>query len=97
MPDDYPELPRIRLEQGEDHPYDAGVPQGDWAHRAARGVCADLCDRRGIKWAMQPDGIDEETTNELVATMAKIIRLARQRSLLSEEPDRETRTGQSRV
>lgn len=47
----------------------------DWAHAAARGVLADLQDRRGIK-----DGfnrIDEDTRKQIVLDLAGIIRQAR--------------------
>jgi hypothetical protein len=75
-----------RLDSGEKWPYDAPdswwkadspndpPPATDWAHAAARGVLADLNDRRGIKWKLQE--IDEEVRAELVASMADIIRLA---------------------
>lgn len=80
---------RLRLRQGAEHPYDEPYlfrENGedypmlaiDWAHRAAHGILADLCDRRGIKQALRADGLDEddETRAEIVAMMAEIIREA---------------------
>ena len=78
-----------RLQHGNKFPYDAsdkwwyeeiedpGPPPEpkDWAHAAARGVVADLQDRRGIK-----DGfnrVDEETRKNIVETIAAIIRQGR--------------------
>ena len=73
-----------RPEHGAEFPYDGkdqkgseihpAIPATDWAHAAARGVLADLCDRRGIKWELAK--VDEETRIELTASMAEIIRLA---------------------
>jgi len=78
--------PARRLAHGDEFPYDApdewwratgGDPPAprSWAHRAARGVIADLQDRRGIKWSF--DDIDEDTRAEVVESLAEIIRLAR--------------------
>ncbi len=80
---------RTRLEQGARYPYDAtdnwwkdaGVsapPAADWAHYAARGIMADLTDRRGIKYSF--DNIDEDVRIEMVETLAEIIRSAAQES-----------------
>lgn len=70
----------LRLEHGTEFPYNNRAPI-DWAERAALGVLADLCDRRGIKWALQEvDEDDLETTgirNEMVTSLAEIIRRAR--------------------
>lgn len=78
--------PAFRLRYGNEFPYDASdswwaadgrappAPK-DWAHSAARGVIADLQDRRGIKWGF--DNIDEETRVEIVETLAQIIRAAK--------------------
>lgn len=74
-----------RLEQGARYPYDAtdnwwkdaGVaapPAADWAHHAARGIMADLTDRRGIKYSF--DNIDEDVRIEIVTSLAEIIRIA---------------------
>jgi len=72
------------LEMGDKYPYDGtddfwngkedATPPADWAHRAARGVIADLTDRRKIKNGF--DGIDEDVRIEIVATLATIIRAA---------------------
>ncbi len=74
-----------RLEHGAEFPYDApdkwwngdgkNPPQAkDWAHAAARGVLADLSDRRGIKGELEM--IDEDVRAELVKSVAEIIRAA---------------------
>lgn len=74
------------VRHGNKFPYDATdqwknsddepPPPSDWAHSAARGVLADLTDRKGIKWGF--DNIDEEVRAEIVETMAAIIRAARE-------------------
>jgi hypothetical protein len=75
-----------RLEHGNAFPYDAPdewwqqagepipPPAIDWAHKAARGILADLNDRRAIKRGFE--GIDEAIRAEITETMAAIIRLA---------------------
>jgi hypothetical protein len=75
-----------KLQRGANYPYDAPdswraanveeppPPALDWAHAAARGVVADLTDRRGIKWGF--DNIDPDIRAEIVASLAAIIRLA---------------------
>ena len=79
--------PTQLIVHGAEFPYDAGAdfwedrnplppPAADWAHAAARGVLADLLDRRGIKWALNDEQIDHETRAELTQTMAAIIRAA---------------------
>lgn len=66
------------LKRGDQYPYDAPdeyetpPPAKDWAHRAARGVIADLCDRRDIKHSF--GGVDEDVRVDLVETLADIIR-----------------------
>lgn len=50
------------------------VPPADWAHSAARGVIYDLGDRRGIKHALAD--VDVDVRQEIVATLAEIIRVA---------------------
>lgn len=74
-------LAEIRLEQGARYPYDAPDAEdapasaaADWAHLAARGVVADLKDRRAIKWGF--DNIDEAIRASLIADLADIIRTA---------------------
>ncbi len=46
----------------------------DWAHSAARGVLADLQDRRTIKRGFE--GIDEDTRAEIIGSLSDIIRSA---------------------
>lgn len=77
------------LEHGGEFPYDApdewwnDVEDGndpslpvDFAHAAARGIIADLKDRRGIKRGF--DGVSEEVRVTVVAQMAEIIRQAQE-------------------
>jgi hypothetical protein len=76
---------QISLETGRKFPYDQGErrrpPKAkDWAEAAARGVLADLCDRRGIKWALQDDEITDDVRREIVASLAAIIRLAHEQA-----------------
>jgi hypothetical protein len=70
------------LKRGNAFPYDAPdtwwngdgkcpPPAKHWAHAAARGVLADLKDRRGIKHAFTE--IDERTRREIVGDLARII------------------------
>lgn len=79
------EMAASALKIGAEFPYDApdawwagsgtNPPAPvDWAHAAARGILADLSDRRGIKWSLEE--IDEETRREIAETMAEIIRQA---------------------
>lgn len=81
------DITRHRLKHGAEFPYDAGSdfwedrvpspkPADDWAHAAARGVLADLLDRRGIKWALDDENIDYATRAEIVQSLAAIIRQA---------------------
>lgn len=85
MSEAYPELPRIRLEQGAE--YKGILPGEDQATRAVNGIFADLRDRRLLKWlfdkhepgrAIAPgiDGIDAETQVEIAETWREILRLA---------------------
>ena len=80
-------MSKHRLEHGALYPYDGGAdfwedrtptppPASDWAHAAARGVLADLLDRRGIKWALDYKEIDRDTRAEIVQSLAGIIRTA---------------------
>lgn len=77
------DISKHRLDQGAKYPYDDGdsnltpPPAIDWAHAAARGVLADLLDRRGIKGSLDNEEIDHETRVEIVQSLAAIIRLAR--------------------
>jgi hypothetical protein len=74
------------LKQGADYPWDAGdqfeddveiLPTlaQDWAHYAARGILADLTDRRGIKNGF--NNIDEQTRGDIVTKLRQIILVAR--------------------
>jgi hypothetical protein len=65
----------IMLKHGEKYPYNHRPPK-DWAERAALGVLADLSDRRGIKWALQEIKGDEDISEEIVVSLAAIIRRA---------------------
>lgn len=69
-----------KLEMGEQCPYedsgDTPSPATDWAHAAARGVLADLEDRKGV--GNELEQIDYEVRNEIVQELAEIIRLAHQ-------------------
>jgi hypothetical protein len=73
------------LAHGADFPYDGGgefwtkidvppPPAVDWAHRAARGVLADLSDRQGIKHELY--NVDYSVREELTAAIAAVIREA---------------------
>ncbi|CUW88541.1 MULTISPECIES: hypothetical protein [Rhizobium/Agrobacterium group] len=78
----------VRLKHGNMFPYDdlshwddrgeyVEVPPGpsvDWAHYAARGVIADLTDRRGIKHGF--GDVDADVRQKIVASLAAIIRAA---------------------
>lgn len=70
------------LIHGDKYPYDtngeAGVPPKDWAHRAARGVLANLSDRSGVGSALSD--IDLDIKVEIVETLAEIIRDAHRES-----------------
>ena len=75
------DISKHRLEHGAQYPYDGTfeensppTPATDWAHAAARGVLADLSDRRGIKWEL--DKVEHDVRVELVNSVAAIIRLA---------------------
>ena len=56
------------LESIDDEPFGVNAP---WNVRAARGVIADLQDRRTIKWGFEE--VDEETRAEMVESLAAII------------------------
>lgn len=62
------------LEHSEAYPYD-DRQGGDWAVRAARGILANLCDRRGIKQALRDEDIDDGIKAEIVDDLAATIRL----------------------
>lgn len=69
----------IRLKHGEEFPYHERPPK-DWAERAALGVLADLCDRRGIKHALYDVECSADEDDcirvEIVTSLAEIIRRA---------------------
>lgn len=66
-----------RLEHGRRFPFDTNLresPAVDWAHAAARGIVADLSDRKGIQEGFEyllPD-----VRREIVETPAQLIRNA---------------------
>lgn len=69
------------LERGLKYPYH-GNPPKDWAEAAALGICADLCDRSGIKHEMRAvteDDEDREISRDIVESFAAIIRAAQRR------------------
>ena len=68
------EIAARTLELGVKYPYAEGFVPQDAADRAALGVCADLLDRRGIKWAMQD--VDPDVRADIVTALAAIIRAA---------------------
>ena len=81
---------KATLEMADKYPYDASdewlessndpAPVAmDWAQRAARGVIADLQDRRGIKHEFSE--VDEDVRAEIVASLSDIIRQAYRDSL----------------
>lgn len=74
---------KFAIEHGAEFPYDGGLDfwngagddpplAADWAHAAARGVLADLSDRRGIKHEL--DQVDHDVRAELAKSLADIIR-----------------------
>lgn len=68
------------ISRGALNPFDAeddaaaAPPPRDWAHAAARGVIADLMDRKGIKHGFGQ--IDHEIRVEIVDSLGAIIRAA---------------------
>ena len=75
---------RHSLEMGAQFPYDAPDAWRDsddpppsapnWQMAAARGIIANLTDRRGIKQGFE--GVDEDVRREIVAAIALIIDVA---------------------
>jgi len=66
-----------QLAHGSKYPYDGGseaAPAIDWAHAAARGVMADLLDRRGVKWELEK--VDIDVRADIVTAVAAIVRAA---------------------
>lgn len=77
------------LDLGRRYPYHGKQPK-DWAEAAALAICANLCDRGGIKWQMQrgPDESEEEYRDictEMVESFAVIIRYAQTHVTVSPE------------
>ncbi len=79
----------FRLELGREFPYNDRPPK-DWAEAAALGILADLCDRGGIKHALEDvecsDDEDESIRNEIVMSLAMIIRRAVPTTAPQEKP-----------
>lgn len=68
------EIAARTLQHGNEFKYAHGFEPKDAADRAALGICADLCDRRGIKWEMQQ--VDDDVRPDIVRALAAIIRAA---------------------
>ena len=66
-------LAELHYKRGNEDPYDKGDAE-DWTHKAARGICHDLLDRRGIKWEFEK--VDDDVRVEIVEALAEIIRAA---------------------
>lgn len=64
---------KLCLKMADKYPYD-GTNDGDWTYRAARGVLADLSDRRGVKNELE--AIDDDLKRQIVIYAAGIIRAA---------------------
>ena len=97
------------MQQGEEYPYDASdawndtvddaaaPPAEDWAHNAARGIIANLRDRRGIKRGIIANlrdrrgvkhgftNVDEDVRQDVVAAIRHIILLAHTPALIGGE------------
>lgn len=66
-----------QLAHGNKYPYDGGdvaAPAIDWAHAAARGLLADLLDRRGVKWELEK--VAPDVRADIVTALAAIVRAA---------------------
>lgn len=87
---------RQSLHSGEHYPFDASdewlelysgsrlPPEAkDYAHRAARGIVADLQDRRGVKNGFSR--IDEDMRIDIVESIAAIIRESVNEEVLNRE------------
>jgi hypothetical protein len=70
------------LLRGDEFPYDSdgeeSLPAKDWAHRAARGVLANLSDRSGVGDIL--DDLDLDLKVEIADALAEIIRDAHRES-----------------
>lgn len=69
----------FRKLDGTDQPAPAPPPADDWAHRAARGIVAELQDDYGgdLEMAFSLERVGEDGRKSIVDTMAVIIRQAR--------------------
>ena len=75
------------LDLGRRRPYHGKQPK-DWAEAAALAICANLCDRGGIKHAMRDlveDDESREISAEIVESFAEIIRYAAAHPTVSRE------------
>ena len=83
------EIAEHTLKHGLKYPYDAPdewkegdrkdpPAPDDWAHAAARGILADLNDRREIKQGFA--NIDQGIRVEIAQSLARIIRAAKDRA-----------------
>ena len=65
----------LSISLGNQYPYDRlnGATRGR-AHSTARGILADLLDRRNIKWALQD--VDDDVRCEIVDAIEDIIIVA---------------------
>ncbi len=67
------ERARHNLELGEKFPYDGKRESvsPDWAHKAARGVMIDLCDRRYVKHALVD--LDDDVKRDIILSIKETI------------------------
>lgn len=67
------ETAKFTLKLGIRSPYDdnGGGHTDAWHYQAARGVIADLMDRRSVKWTLSD--IDPDVRVEIVQSIAEII------------------------
>lgn len=66
---------RFCIDHAKKFPYNKRSA-GDCYELAAQAVLADLCDRRGIKQELQEIECDEDISEEIVTTLAAIIKAA---------------------
>lgn len=62
------------LEHGQQFPYAEEFAPTDAADKAALGILANLCDRRGVKQELR--AVDDDVRQELLRDVAEIIRAA---------------------
>ena len=70
------------IEMGIKYPYNGRRPE-DWAETAALGILADLGGRRGIKHEIEH--VDLDVRDEIVLSLAEIIRMASKEQAMSHE------------